>query len=112
MKKNSLLLLSMLLVLSVVLAACNFGGKEKDTTTKEDGTTAKELNLVIPSEPPTLHPGLATDSTSGVIIQNVFDGLTALKDGEVVNAVAEDVQISEDLINIYIHFKRYKMDKW
>lgn len=97
MKKNSLLLLSMLLVLSVVLAACNFGGEET-TTTNEDGTAAKELNLVIASEPPVLHPGLASDSTSGVIIQNVFDGLTSLKDGEVVNAVAEDVQISEDLL--------------
>ncbi len=80
MKKNSLLLLSMLLVLSVVLAACNFGGEKADTTTKEDGTTAKELNLVIPSEPPSLHPGLATDSTSGVILQNVFEGLTTIKE--------------------------------
>ncbi|KGR77870.1 peptide ABC transporter substrate-binding protein [Ureibacillus manganicus] len=99
MKKNSLLLVSMLLVLSAILAACNFGGESaKETTTKEDGTAAKELNLVIASEPPSLHPGLATDSTSGVILQNIYEGLTAIKDGEVVNAVAEDVQISEDLL--------------
>ncbi|HWL22817.1 MAG TPA: peptide ABC transporter substrate-binding protein [Ureibacillus sp.] len=98
MKKSSLLL-SMLLVLSVVLAACGFGGeKEEKTATKEDGTTAKELNVVITSEPPSLHPGLATDSTSGVILQNIYEGLTSIKDGEVVNAVAEDVQVSEDLL--------------
>ena len=94
MKKN-VLLLSMLLVFSLVLAACNFGGEEK-TETKEDGTAVKELNLVIPSEPPVLHPGLATDSTSGVILQNVFEGLTTLKDGEVINAAAENVEVSED----------------
>lgn len=94
MRKNSFLLLAMLLALSLVLAACNFGGEEATTT--EDGKSAKELNLVIPSEPPSLHPALATDTTSGVILQNVFEGLTTLKDGEVVEAAAEDIKISDD----------------
>ncbi|MFJ8237781.1 peptide ABC transporter substrate-binding protein [Ureibacillus sp. NPDC094379] len=93
MKKNSFLLLAMLLALSLVLAACNFGGEEATT---EDGKSAKELNLVIPSEPPSLHPALATDTTSGVVLQNVFEGLTTLKDGEVVEAAAEDIKISDD----------------
>lgn len=93
MRKN-FLLLSILLVFSFVLAACNFGGEE--STEKEDGTAIKELNLVVASEPPVLHPGLATDSTSGVILQNVFEGLTTLKDGEVINAAAEKVDVSED----------------
>ncbi|HWK24879.1 MAG TPA: peptide ABC transporter substrate-binding protein [Ureibacillus sp.] len=96
MKKNSFLLLSLLLALSVILAACGFGGSEEDSATKEDGTSAKELNLVIPSEPPSLHPQLATDSTSNAILQNVFEGLTTVKDGEVINAAAEDVKVSED----------------
>lgn len=56
----------------------------------------KEINLVIASEPPSLHPGLATDSTSGAILDNVFEGLTTRKDGEIVNAVAEDITISDD----------------
>ncbi|MGE7666240.1 peptide ABC transporter substrate-binding protein [Ureibacillus composti] len=94
MKKSNFLLLVMLLALSLVLAACNFGGEEATTT--EDGKSAKELNLVIPSEPPSLHPALATDTTSGVILQNVFEGLTTLKDGEVVEAAAEDIKISDD----------------
>ncbi|RHW34968.1 peptide ABC transporter substrate-binding protein [Lysinibacillus yapensis] len=95
MKKNNFLLLSLLLALSVVLAACNFGGEEGGSTS-EDGTSAKELNLVIPSEPPSLHPQLATDSTSNAILQNVFEGLTTIKDGEPVNAAAENVEVSED----------------
>jgi len=99
MKKQNFLLLSMLLALSVVLAACNFGGsEEKDSSTSGDGTGAKELNLVTTSEPPSLHPQLATDSSSGAILENVFEGLTTVKDGEVINAAAEDVQISEDLL--------------
>lgn len=88
MKKKYLLFLTALLTLSFVLGACG-----KDSDSKSD---VKEINLSIASEPPSLHPGLATDSTSGVIIQNVFEGLTTLKDGEVVNAAAEDVKVSED----------------
>ncbi|MBD8026573.1 peptide ABC transporter substrate-binding protein [Ureibacillus sp. Re31] len=93
MKKNSFLLLSMLLALSLVLAACNFGGSEKSS---DSGSEEKELNLVIPSEPPSLHPQLATDSTSNAILQNVFEGLTTIKDGEVVEAAAEKIDVSED----------------
>lgn len=36
------------------------------------------LELAIGSEPPTIDPALATDSTSGAIIRNVFEGLTSV----------------------------------
>ncbi|MFL0507543.1 peptide ABC transporter substrate-binding protein [Ureibacillus sp. 179-F W5.1 NHS] len=93
MKKNSFLLLSMLLALSLVLAACNFGGSEENSGSESE---EKELNLVIASEPPSLHPQLATDSTSNAILQNVFEGLTTIKDGEVVEAAAEKIDVSDD----------------
>lgn len=109
MKKNSILLLSLLLALSVVLSACNFGGsEEKDSSSSNTGTDAKELNLVITSEPPSLHPQLATDSTSNAILQNVFEGLTTVKDGEVANAAAEDVKVSEDLLTYTFTLKDAK----
>ncbi|MCM3388739.1 peptide ABC transporter substrate-binding protein [Ureibacillus chungkukjangi] len=107
MKKNNFLLLSLLLVLSVVLAACNFGGSEKDSSTT-DGNGAKELNLVTASEPPSLHPQLATDSSSGAILQNVFEGLTTVKDGEVVEAAADKIDISEDLLTYTFTLKDAK----
>ena len=109
MKKNNFLLLSMLLALSVVLAACNFGGsEEKDSSTSDNGTGAKEINLVIASEPPSLHPQLATDSASGAILQNVFEGLTTVKDGEVIKAAADDIQTSEDLLTYTFTLKDAK----
>lgn len=106
MKKRNLFLMLMLLALTLVLAACNFGGEKENAS--EEGTTnegtsdtteggSKEINLVVASEPPSLHPQLATDTTSGVIIQNVFEGLTTLVNGEVENAAAENVEVSEDL---------------
>lgn len=104
-KKKNYLLLSLLAIITLVLAACNFGGEstdEKETGTNSDsGSTEssapKELNLVVASEPPSLHPQLATDSTSAAILNNTFEGLTRLnKDGQPENAMAEDIQVSED----------------
>lgn len=55
------------------------------------------LNVAIGSEPPTIDPALATDSTSGAIIKNVFEGLTAMNnEGEVLPAAAESWEVSED----------------
>lgn len=98
MKKKSLFLV-ILSALMVVLAACGFGGKEKEEGSSTEGTkeSSKELNLVIPSEPPSLNPQKATDSTSGAVIRSTFEGLTRVdKDGKVQNAVAESVEVSED----------------
>ena len=104
MKLNKFLMLFMVLTLAAVLAAC--GGDNADDSdsnssddsgeTTEGGT--KELNLLVASEPPSLHPGLATDTTSGAILQNAFEGLMGLKDGEVIPAAAEEYKVSDDFL--------------
>lgn len=103
-KNKKLVLLAILAVFSLVLAACGFGGDSSDKAQddkKDSGSSetasSKELNLVIPSEPPSLHPQLATDSTSSAILINVFEGLTRLdNDGQPVPAIAESWDVSED----------------
>lgn len=84
------------LSLSAILAAC--GGEEVKSTTSSTADGEKELNLLITSEPPSLHPQLATDTTSGAIIENTFEGLTTMKDGVPELAAAEDYVVSEDLL--------------
>lgn len=98
MKFNKFLTLMMVLVLSVVLAAC--GGDDSSDSDSSDSTDngPKELNLVFASEPPSLHSALATDTTSGAVIQNVFEGLMTRKNGEITEAVAESYEVSEDLL--------------
>ena len=77
MKKRSLLFLSMLLVLSMFLAAC--GGKGNNAGSSKDGEKAtQDLSINIKTEPPTLHPGLAEDSTSGTVLRQVLEGLTRI----------------------------------
>lgn len=97
----------MLLLLSVVLVACNFGGEEEttddsgtttdtDTTTDDSSGGDKELNLVVASEPPSLHPQLATDTTSSTIMSSTHEGLMTLEDGKPVAGVAESYKMSDD----------------
>ncbi|KOY82616.1 peptide ABC transporter substrate-binding protein [Lysinibacillus macroides] len=104
-KNKKFLLLTVLAVFSLVLAACGFGGDSSDKTkddSKDSGSTETsssggELNVVVASEPPSLHPALATDTTSGVILTNTFEGLTTLNaDAKPVPAMAENWEISED----------------
>lgn len=113
-KNKKFLLLTVLAVFSLVLAACGFGGDSSDKAKddkKDSGSseTAKELNLVIPSEPPSLHPQLATDSTSSAILINVFEGLTrADADGQPQPAMAEKWDISEDGLTYTFHLRDAK----
>ncbi len=92
----------MLLVLSMFLAAC--GGKDNadsgDKGADKDAAKSdvpQELRVNINTEPPSLHPGLAKDSTSGTVLRQTLEGLTRIgKDGKPENAMAEDVQVSDD----------------
>ncbi|MFD1036992.1 peptide ABC transporter substrate-binding protein [Virgibacillus byunsanensis] len=112
------LLLTLVLAMSVFLAACggddNEGGEEteadpdtEETEGTDDGETeeagdselAEEqvLNVNIKSEPPSLHPGKASDTTSSAVLDQVFEGLTRInQDGEVEPAMAEEWEMSED----------------
>ncbi|GEK35618.1 peptide ABC transporter substrate-binding protein [Kurthia sibirica] len=110
MKKKTVLL-ALISIVMLVLAACGFGGK-KEEGTKDSGKgkdSKQDLNLVIPSEPPSLNPQLATDSTSGAVLRSVFEGLTRVdKDGKVQPAVAEKIDVSDDKKTYTFHLRDSK----
>ncbi|WP_099360742.1 peptide ABC transporter substrate-binding protein [Fredinandcohnia onubensis] len=91
--KKWLVLLVTVLSLSTVLAACG-GGNESGG----EGTEVKqEIVVNAMSEPPAIDPALAEDTTSGWVIDHIFEGLyTRDKDGNPVLGVAEDVKVSDD----------------
>ncbi|MEK4387473.1 peptide ABC transporter substrate-binding protein [Solibacillus sp. FSL W7-1464] len=96
MKRNKkVALTATALSLSALLAACG-GGEETKSTSSGDGE--KELDLLITSEPPSLHPQLASDTTSGAILESTFEGLTTMVEGGPVLAAAEDYKVSDDLL--------------
>ncbi|WOV87668.1 peptide ABC transporter substrate-binding protein [Sporosarcina oncorhynchi] len=113
------LLFALVLSLSLVLAACNDDkGGEKDSSktpakepTKDELAADQTINVNIREEPPSMHPGSATDSTSGAVLNQVFEGLMRVnQQEEVEKAMAEDFELSED--GLTYTFKIRKDAKW
>ena len=118
MKNKKFFLLALIAALSLVLAACGFGGDSKsgddnkstdDSKTDDSGSSKKELKLVVASEPPSLHPQLATDTTSGAVLNEVFEGLTRLDSDTVPQpGMAEKWEESEDGLTYTFHLRDAK----
>ena len=103
MRIKSLGLWSALLISSFALVAGGCGGDEEGTgtgaTTAEGGAEAAEQVFTVNwgSEPPSLDPGLASDTTSANILLNIMDPLVELdEDLNPVPAAAESFETSED----------------
>lgn len=96
-KKRWSIFLSMLLLASMVLAACAGGGDDNADGGDGGSDVPQELKVNINTEPPSLHPGLAQDSTSGTVLRQVMEGLTRIgQEDKPEAAMAEDWEISED----------------
>ncbi|TWT14554.1 peptide ABC transporter substrate-binding protein [Planomicrobium sp. CPCC 101079] len=99
--KKWLLPMSMLLATSTALAGCYGGGGEGETSSSSEGGTStdikQEMVVNAMSEPPAIDPALATDTTSGWVLDHIFEGLyTRDKEGNPVLGAASDVTVSED----------------
>ncbi|MFI5333798.1 MAG: peptide ABC transporter substrate-binding protein [Chlamydiales bacterium] len=73
----------------LLVCSCNNSSIEK--------TKKQSVRLNIHSEPPTLDPRKATDSTSVSVIKMCFDGLVRQgRDGKIVPALASEIEISPE----------------
>ena len=105
-RKWLLLLAALTLVLGLVAAGCGGNGDDgdaaDDTGTEEvpDDERAAEQVITVAwgAEPPSLDPGLATDTTSANILLNIMDPLVTLEgeDLEPTPSLAESWDVSED----------------
>jgi oligopeptide transport system substrate-binding protein len=78
------------IALSLFLTAC--GKKDKIYR-----PTIQELRLNLHSEPPTIDPRKATDTTSISILKMCFEGLTRIDpNGRPISAASEKIEISDD----------------
>src|SRR5665648_1155017 len=113
---GAILVLILIAAFGVLAVGC--GGDESDTvdTTETDATDTEAttdtsegqagagdlaedqtITVEIASEPPSLDPNLATDTTSSLVINNIFEGLVRLDaNGDAVPGVAESWEESED----------------
>ncbi|MFX0111614.1 peptide ABC transporter substrate-binding protein [Bacillus pumilus] len=88
---------TLMLIFTLVLSACGFSGNKSGDSTSSSGEAKTTLNVNISTEPFSLHPGLANDSTSGSVIRQTFEGLTRINaEGKPENAMASDIKTSAD----------------
>ena len=70
-------------VLGLFLAGCS-----NESSSESGGEPAQEITVNAMSEPPSLDPAMATDTTSGWIMEHLFEGLyTKNQDGEIVKGL-------------------------
>ena len=104
MRTKTLWLWLALLVASLALVAAGCGGDDDEAagtgaTTAEGGAEAADQMITVNwgTEPPSLDPGLATDTTSSNILLNIMDPLVKLdEDLKPVPSAAESFETSED----------------
>ena len=100
--KAFLLLTALAVTLALVLGACGGGGDDTgggEDQQAQDAEPAAEQVITISwgAEPPSLDPGLATDTTSANVIRNLMDPLTVLDENlEAQPNLAESFEPNED----------------
>ncbi|MFO7290026.1 MAG: ABC transporter substrate-binding protein, partial [Bacillota bacterium] len=94
----------------VFTAAC--GGGSDQGKGSEELAEEQVLNVGrVRSEPPSLDPANATDSTSGTVLNQLMEGLTRIDaQGNPHPAVAEKWEVSKDGKEITFHLR--KDAKW
>lgn len=95
------ILLAVVLTASMLLSACSKPDSPASTDAPRGDDNAPaavaEMRINLHSEPPALHPGLASDNVSGGVLNQTFEGLTRIgRDGSPEPAAAEKIDISED----------------
>jgi len=110
-----LLLLVVGLLGAFALAAAGCGGGNETSTGGagtsggETGTAANQtMTIAWGAEPPSLDPGLATDTTSANVLLNIMDPIVRLdpKTNEAVPSLAESWDVSEDGKTVTYHLRQ------
>ncbi len=101
MKKRISLIVSMILVLSIALSGCGFGGNKEGKTIRTNNS----------SEPGSLDPALAQGTHDSWVIDHVFEGLMKNSEtGEIVPGMAKEYKMADD--NVTYTFTLRDDAKW
>ena len=106
-----LITLSMLIIMSLLFAACapktsNNGGTESEGT--ENKKEEMVLNFSLDAEPPQLDPQKGSDLTSIFVLGHVLEGLTRVYDGKIQPGMAENWEVSSDGLTYTFHLRDAK----
>jgi oligopeptide transport system substrate-binding protein len=113
-KRVLLLVVALLGAFALAAAGCGGGNEESGgggtgSSGGETGTAANQtMTIAWGAEPPSLDPGLATDTTSSNVLLNIMDPLVRLdpKTNEAVPSLAESWDVSEDGKTVTYHLRQ------
>ena len=112
-KRLLLLVVGLLGAFALVAAGCGGGNEESSggagTGGGETGTAANQtMTIGWGAEPPSLDPGLATDTTSSNVLLNIMDPLVRLNPDtlEAVPSLAESWDVSSDGKTVTFHLRQ------
>ena len=111
-RKTWLLLVAALAILALGVAGCGGDDDDGDAAGDTGGGEAEpaavqEMTIAWGAEPPSLDPGLATDTTSANVILNLMDPLVVLDENlEPQPNLAESWEISEDGTVVTYHLRQ------
>ncbi len=98
-KKPLLLLMALVGIFALVIGACGGAGDGdgEDQARDEEPAADQVITIGWGAEPPSLDPGLATDTTSANVIRNLMDPLTVLDENlEAQPNLAESWDVNEE----------------
>ena len=106
MQKRWLLPAAVLAALALAAAGCGGGGEENQGAQQGGQSAQQVITVNWGTEPPSLDPGLATDTTSSNILLNIMDPLVTLDDDlHAVPHAAESWDISQDGTTVTLHLR-------
>jgi oligopeptide transport system substrate-binding protein len=109
--KAWLLLAALTLGLALVAAGCGGGDDDEaaeETATQGQAAAEQVITMAWGAEPPSLDPGLATDTTSANVLLNIMDPLVRLEGDnlEAQPSLAESWEVSEDGLTVTLTLRQ------
>lgn len=115
MKKKSLSLISLMLVMVMLLTACTGDGEpaSSDPGSENTGTSSNEgrtdLNLQLYAEPTHLDPHYSTSTYDMAVMYQIYDNLFEIVDGDYDNpqpSLCESYEVNEDATEFIFHIRQ------
>lgn len=107
MGKRSKYAVSLLLLGSLFLAACQNGNEENETDSSAASSAEQVINVQFSAEMGSADISLATDSYSFITLNNAYEGLYRLDENNVpvIAGASEDAEVSEDGLSYTISLR-------
>ena len=113
MRRKSLILISVMLVLSLMLTACggakDDGGENDKPADKVASEAPDKLVIATASDAITMDPVANNDAFSGNIMAQVYDGLVKIDmEGNIIPNLAKSYEPSEDGLTYTFHLEHLR----